>query len=154
MFSLASGNTLYAYVGVLLMMVELALFCFGLPPFHTGIWLQTEPDMVALFTLSMQDALWMLYGLLRGRLLILPAPPKLWYVLLAWVLWQFVPTLLAFNPHKSWFGPVEMGEGMAWHLAGLLITLKAIPLWQVKKLRDPMMVAAGVVICVESLLHV
>lgn len=154
MFSLSAANSLYAYVGVLLLMVELPLFMFGLPPFHYGIWLQTEPDMTALFTLTTLDALWLGYGLLLGRLQVLPAPPKLFYVLLAWLLWQLVPTVFAFNPHKSWFGPVEMGEGMAWHLASFIITLKTIPLWQAKRLRDIAMVTAGLTLCVESLMHV
>ena len=154
MFSLAPGSHLYAYVGLFLLMVELPLFVFGLPPFHTGIWLQTEPDMTAMFTLTGLDAAWMAYGLVRGRLLILSAPSKLWLVAMAWVLWQLVPTLLAENPYKSWFGPVEMGEGMAWHLASLLITLKTIPLWQDARLRGIAVATAALVLGVESLMHV
>lgn len=153
MFSLAEGHDLYKRIGLLLMITELALFFFGMPPFHVGIWLQTEPDMVALFSLATLDAAWLVYGLMKG-ILVPQAAPRIWYVMLAWVGWQVVPTVLALSPSRSWFGPVEMGEGLGWHLALFIIMCKAIPLWQEKSLRHIIMIAAALVISTEALLQV
>ena len=77
----------------------------------------------------------------------------LFYVVAAWVLWQVVPTIFSFTPYRSWFGPAEMGEGAAWYVCLLLVTMLAIPLWQVKSLRHTLLIWAACVISVESLLH-
>ncbi len=153
MFHFAEGRFLYQRIGLILLMVQLSLFAFGMPPFHIGIWLQTEPDMVAMYSLGTCNALWLLYGVLRGRLVKQRATP-LFYVLLAWVLWQIVPVFFAFTPYRAWFGPVEMGEGTAWHLCMLMVAMVGIPLWQVRSLRNTLLIWAACVISLESMLHV
>lgn len=153
MFQFAQGHFLFQRVGVALLMVQLCLFVFGLPPFHIGIWLQTEPDMVALYALGFANVMWLLYGCLV-RALVPQTPSPILYCLMAWVGWQVVVTCFAFTPYRSWFGPVEMEEGAAWHLCLLLVTMMAYPLWQVKSFRHVLMIWAAAVISGESLLHV
>ena len=153
MFQLVQGHYFFQGAGLLLLMVQLCLFVFGLPPFHIGIWLQTEPDMVAMFTLGMLNAVWLLYGVV-SRALVQQRTPLLLYVLLGWVAWQIVATMFAFTPYRSWFGPVEMGEGVAWHLSLLLIVLVALPLWQDPRYRKIVLVWAACVIALESLMHI
>lgn len=152
MFVFAAGTELYQRIGLGLLLLQIALFIFGLPPFHVGIWLQTEPHMVTMFSLAALDSIWLLYGVMRGKLRITSMPP-LWYALIAWILWQIVPTVMAEAPHRSWFGPVEMGEGMGWHLAGFIITVKAIPLWRVRFLRHIIVIWAAFIISTETVLH-
>lgn len=153
MFFFARNSYLYPRIGLVWLMVQLCLFIFGTPPFHMGIWLQTEPDMVAMYTLATGNALWLLYGVIR-RELVAQKPPALFYVVLSWVLWQVVPVAFAFTPYRAWFGPVEMGEGTGWHVAMLLTMMVAIPIWQVKALRNALMIWAACVISLESMLHV
>lgn len=153
MFTFAQGHLYFQRAGLVLLMVQLCLFVFGLPPFHVGIWLQTEPDMVAMFTLGLGNAIWLLYGCVTRALVPQRATP-IFYVLMAWVLWQVVATGFSFLPFRSWFGPVEMGEGAAWHLCLLLVTMLAYPLWQVRSFRIILLVWAAGVISTESLLHV
>lgn len=153
MFTFAPGCLWYPRVGFALMLMELALFVFGLPPFHTGIWLQTEPDMTAMFAFAALDCGWILTGLLRGWLRA-QRPTLVWWSMAAWVGWQFIPTVFGYSVFRSWFGPVEMGEGMGWYTAMFVFMCKAIPLWQVPQLRLGMVWWSAIVIGVEALLHV
>ncbi|MBY0406071.1 MAG: hypothetical protein K2Q01_00120, partial [Rickettsiales bacterium] len=153
MFVFAEGYVHFQRIGVLLLMVQLALFAFGLPPGHVGIWLQTEPDMLALYALGMANAVWLMYGVGR-RALVQVKGPVLWWWVLAWVLWQMVPTVLSFSPWRSWYGPVEMGEGVGWHVCLLLVMMVSYPLWQVRSYRNVLLIWAAGVISLESLLHV
>ena len=153
MFQFAQGFFIFRRVGVLLLMLQLCLFVYGLPPFHLGIWLQTEPALVAMFGLGALNAVWLLYGVARGAL-VQQRSPVLFHVLLAWVAWQVLVTGFAFTPYRSWFGPVEMGEGACWHLSMVLLVMLAYPLWQVPRYRVVLLVWAACIISTEALLHV
>lgn len=143
----------YRNFGLALLLLQLSLYVFGLPPFSAGIWLQTEPDMVALFTCAAAGAAWLLVGVWRGLLVRQPVH-SLWQCLLLWICWQMAVSAFAPSPWRSWFGPAEMGEGVGWHLALLLAVMLAYPLWQVERCRRLLLVAAGANIVAQALLHV
>jgi hypothetical protein len=152
MFHFAEGHAHYRKAGLLLLLLQLSLYVFGLPPFAAGIWLQTEPDMVALFTCASAGAVWLLVGVVRGCLIRQPAHLA-WHCLLLWGGWQIVASLFAPSLWRSWFGPVEMGEGAGWHMALLLAVMVATPLWQVEHYRRLLVIIAACHIAVQAALH-
>lgn len=142
---------LFRYIGLALLLAQFFLFVFGLPPFKTGIWTQTEPVMAALFAFAALNAFWLGTGLLRKWLELQPSPP-LWRCLLAFVAWQALATAMASSPWHSWFGPPQLGEGAGWWLSLLLLTGILLPLWQEEKTRRILLAGAVASVTVQALL--
>lgn len=141
MFLLAAGKRLFQYTGLLLILLHLSLFILGLPPFHIGLWIQTEQVALGLYTLSMLTGLWLAAGIVFKRL-IPTTPQPLWKVLLLWTIWQGVSTVTATSPWRSWFGHPQTSEGMAWYVAQLLMVMLIFPFWQVARYRSVILWAA------------
>lgn len=152
MFLLHPQSKRFTWAGLGLAVAQFWLFIFALPPFEIGIWMQTEPVMVAEFAVGALDALWLLWGMAKGHLQ-LTRPSTVFFFLYAWVGWQTVVTLLASNPHLSWFGPAEMGEGTGWHLVILLQALMLYPLWQYSPTRTWLLAGALLSLVPQGALH-
>lgn len=152
MLTLATDNTAYRYSGAALIVAHLNLFVWGLIPFQGGVWVQTEPDMLALFILSALTALWLGIGIARGWLHGQPWH-ALWKWLALWIGLQLLVTALAPLPWKSWFGPAGTGEGAAWYVALSLIFITTHALWQQERLRNVILAAAVCALAITCLLH-
>ena len=152
MFFFSSAPSFYRHSGLALLLLQLNLFVFGLPPFHAGVWVQTEPVMLVEYIFAAFTGLWLVIGLSRKWLAQLSAHP-LWIALLLWTLWQLIPTVLATSPWRSWFGPPQTGEGVAWNVVLLLNFMLACPLWQVARLRNILLGAAALQIAVNCPLY-
>jgi hypothetical protein len=152
MFRFASGPLCYRRLGLALLLPQLGLFLFGLPPFQSGIWLQTEPIFLVVLIFAALTALWLSAGIIKGWLVQQPAHP-LFLCLLLWVGWQFLATLGASSPWRSWFGPPQTGEGVAFYVAMLLIFMLAYPLWRMAAYRRLILGTALAAIAAECLLH-
>lgn len=153
MFSLSTSPVFFQRIGLLLFTAQFSLFVFALPPFHAGVWVQTEPVVLALYGFAALTGLWLALGITKEWLAAQP-PNALWNVMLVWTLWQLVTTLLASSPYRSWFGPPQTGEGAAWHVATLLNFMLAYPLWQELRWRRVLLLAAAGNIAVLCLLYI
>lgn len=146
------GNNVFRRAGLGLQLASFFIFIFALPPLQDGIWLQVEPIVYALWVWATLGALWCLFGVNSGKLVIKPLNP-LWMVTLAWLGWQFLAGVYSDNAWRSWFGSPEIGEGLAWHIALLVMIWVACPLWQVARYRRLMLAAAIISILIQSLLY-
>jgi hypothetical protein len=152
MFELVSGGAAYRRVGFALTLLYLGLFVYGFPPFHVGLWVQIEPMLLAVFVFSYATAAWLALGVAKGWLSPQSSAP-LWWCLVLWVLWQMIPTLLATTPWRSWFGPPELGEGMASQLALILMIMLFYPYLLIKKYRDIFFTSGVAIIVLLVSLH-
>jgi len=152
MFLFSDNSVFYRRIGLGLMLAQFWLFIFALPPFEVGEWMQTEPVMVAMFVSATLNALWLLWGVWRGRLVAQPLSP-VFKCLLLFVGWQLVVTLLSSNPWHTWFGPVEMGEGTGWHVILLLQYMVLYPLWMDTSSRRLLLVGAISSLIPQCALH-
>jgi hypothetical protein len=152
MFSLSTSPVFFQRIGLLLLTAQFSLFVFALPPFHTGVWVQTEPVVLALYGFAALTGLWLALGAAKKWLIAQPAN-ALWNGMLLWTLWQLVATLFASSPYRSWFGPPQTGEGAAWHVAALLNFMLATALWQELRWRRMLLWVASGNIVILSLLY-
>ncbi len=152
MFHFSRRNYFFECIGLATLLLQLFVFVFGLKPFQAGIWLQTEPTMLALFYLAALQALWLCIGIVYGLLARQPVH-LLWLVMLGWVGWQWLITPIAQSSWKMWFGPIEMGEGAAWYTMLLLSTAVAYPFWQDAKCRRALLVAAVCAVLMQCFFH-
>jgi len=153
MFAITNDSVTFRRTGFALLLMQLALFMYGLPPFHFGVWVQVEPVLLMMFLYAYLTSAWLAFGIAK-RWLIPEANAPLWCAVVAWAVWQIVPTLLATTPWRSWFGPPELGEGMAWHVSLLLMVMLAYPLMQVSSYRRIIVIAAFAFIALQATLHV
>lgn len=148
-----SPNLWFRNCGLILLCLQLLLFVFCLPPFQTGTWLQTEPAMVAMFSLGTLNAMWLALGIAKKWLSIERPIHPLLYGLLAWTSWQFTTLPFADNPMRSWLGIPQTGEGGGWQVMLLLITCIAMPLWGVQNFRKILLSVGVFSLCVMTYLH-
>lgn len=90
---------------------------FSLPYFHTGIWLDAESPVIAVFFAAGLSALGaLLLSLGAGRTRVLAAYNKP-FILCAWLLciWSAVGGLFAEFPGLGILGPPQTGEGALWY---------------------------------------
>lgn len=152
MLYFSNATSSFKRIGLGIAIAQLSVFIAGFPPFQSGVWLQTEPTMFAVFLLAGLTALWIAYGLLKRQLAVRALHP-LWLVPLAWVGWQFVPMLFSELPWRAWFGPPQQGEGVAWWVAWLLCLLLMHSLWEEKNDRHILLAAAAFILTLLGALH-
>lgn len=139
--------------GLALLSILLFSFIFCLYPFQSGIWFNTEPAMLALFVLAGLAALWLGVGVVNGFLSLERPLHPLLYVLLAWAGLQFVSLPFANVPMRSWMGIPQTGEGGAWHVMLVLITLFIMPLWENNLHKKIILSVAAASLCYMAYLH-
>ena len=152
MFDLTDQSKGYRRVGFGLLVMQLALFIYGFPPFHFGIWVQVEPMLLMMFMYGYLSAAWLAAGIAKGWLRPTYSTP-LWWAMAAWVGWQLIATLFALSSWRSWFGSPELGEGTAWHVALLLMVMMAYPFMQTGYYQRILFVAAIGFIILMAALH-
>lgn len=153
MLNLIKAPRSFEYSGMYLLLAQLGVFVFGLVTFQYGTWFQVEPIMLAIYVLAALSASWLAVGFARGWLAVVrPVHPLLW-LLVAWVGWQWLATVLAFSPWRSWFGQPSNGEGAAYYTAMLLCSLLASALWQNTRYLRLILVVAAVNLVLMSWLH-
>jgi len=154
MFTFAEQTTLYRCTGLALLLIELNLFLAGMPPFQRGIWVQTEPAVLVMFTITALTGLWLTIGTWRRWLIPSPAFPPLIVCLLVWAAWQILVTFVVVMPWHSWFGPPQTGDGTCMSIAMILTIMLACPLWQAARYRHAIMSVVAVSLFVQCALHV
>ena len=153
MYNFSASSALYRGLGLALCLLQLSLFSFGFPPFQFGIWVQIEPEQMMMFLYAYLACAWLVLGIAKGWLVSRTNVP-LWWAMVAWLLWQLIPTAFASTPWRSWFGPPELGEGVAWHVSLLLMVMVFIPILQIEKYRRWIFYYAFFAVCFQALTHV
>lgn len=127
---------LFRAAGMVLALAVFSIAVFGFSPFYFGYW-NVEPIVLAMLAGSALLGLWLFAGSAAGWVRIrIPRGNMLLYAWLAWMAWQTLCTLLAQNPWRSWFGPPEQGEGLAWFVACSLLMLVFTQLWPSVRFRS------------------
>jgi hypothetical protein len=153
MIKFSAHKTWFGHSGLFLLCLQLFLFIFCLYPFQSGTWFNTEPAMVALFSLSALSALWLALGIKKHWLVLGPPIHPLLYGLLAWAGLQFFALPTTSNPFHSWMGIPQTGEGGAWHVMLAALTFFAMPLWQVKAYQRILIPVGLSSLCIMAYLH-
>jgi len=157
MIKFNKASEFFKLTGLGLFCVQLFLFIFCLYPFQSGTWFNTEPAMLALFTLGGLNALWLGGGVLNSWFIIERPVHPLIYGLLAWAGWQFLTLSFAENPLRSLMGVPQTGEGGAWQVLLVILTFSTMPLWEnsEKKSRYKKIIlsVAAISMCVMTYLH-
>jgi len=153
MITFLAANIWFKRAGLLLLCANLLLFVFCLYPFQFGTWFNTEPAMVALFSLATLSVLWFGMGIGSGWLVLERPVHPLVYGLLAWAGWQFLSLPMAQNPLHSWMGLAQTGEGGAWQVMLVLLTLVAMPLWKPLVYKKILLIVGVFSLCVMTYLH-
>lgn len=148
-----TSSPIYPLIGLGLLIGELCLFVIGLPPFHTGSWVQIEPVLMVFFAFGYLTTAWLALGLAKDWIII-ERVSLLWWVMALWVGWQTILLPTAERPWSSWFGAPEDGEGVAWHIILLAMTMLAMPLLQVRRYRHILFTIAITCLMIETALHV
>ena len=143
----------YRRIGLALLLCLLNVFIVGFPPFQTGIWVQSEPAVLALFTGAALSGVWLGIGVFRRRLVILPAIPPIILTLLAWIAWQCLMTATAQLPLRSWFGPPQTGDGTGMSVVILIMIWLVFPLWQIASMRRIILLTTTASLIVQCALH-
>lgn len=99
-----------------LLMLALFLPFASLPPFHLGMWFQSEPINVALYGISALLALVMAHPCFHAQILRIWKHPAVW-ACGAMFLWTLVMAPFTEFPIKSIQGNPETGQGGFWFLA-------------------------------------
>lgn len=152
MLSFSQPTPLFRRTGLALAAAQLLVFAAGFPCFQMGVWLQTEPTLLAVFLFAGLTALWIAYGLRSGQLFVAAMQP-LWLVPLLWVGWQLLVMPSAVSPWRSWFGPPQQGEGAGWWVAWLLCFMLMHCLWRVARARAWLLALAGSVVLGLGVMH-
>lgn len=142
----------YEKAGLLLVAVQFFMFIFGLPPFQTGFWYQTEPTLVAIFSFATLNAAWLYYGYLK-HYLVIEKPGAPWICLLLWIGWQLITLPFADSGWRGWFGPAEIGEGSGWYVSVFLCVLVMHALWPNPRYQKIILLSAASAMLMETLLH-
>ncbi len=153
MFSFAQPPALYRQSGLALLLVLLQCWLVCMPPFQTGIWVQTEPTICFLYICACLSALWLGVGAFKGWLTPAQGCTPLLLLMLGWIAWQIVMTCTAILPYRSWFGPPQTGDGTGIAIATLLTALLTCPVWQVVSMRRIILIVCAVSYFVQCVLH-
>ncbi len=152
MFIFADRHRAFEVAGFLILSAYLFLFIFGLKPFQAGIWMQTEPTLLAVFVIAACNALWLFIGCFK-KLLSLQPLHLLWKVMILWLLVQYAVTIVAPSGWRSWFGAPEIGIGTAWHMSVLLCALLCYPFWHMPQYRIRILLVACASLLAECTMH-
>lgn len=126
---------LYTACGVVLALAFFSIAWLGLPLFRDGYW-NDEPIMFGMLVCSLGVTLWLALGMaMRWLEVTLPHRNLLFMLWVAWIAWQCIVTLFAQSPWRSWFGPPEQSEGLAWYICASLLMLLLATLWNSKHFR-------------------
>jgi hypothetical protein len=130
------------------------LFAAGFQIFNLGLWIQSEPAILALFASGACGAL----GLALLALSREPVGHALRHPLMlalgALTLWSGLAAWGAPLPIRSWFGAPETGQGALSLLVLTVDTGLALILWRHRRLRAALLSAAGAAIAVLTLLNI
>lgn len=109
---------------------------FALPPFSSGVWIQSEPVTAALHAVAGLVSLGLALALVGG-LRAAHAAVRHPFVLLpgALAVWSLAMTPAIEVPLLSWFGTPEQGEGIAWYFDLAVLTAGALTLQRYTSLR-------------------
>ena len=126
---------------------------FGFPQFHLGYW-NAEPISLAMFSISAVTACWLAAGI-YFRFFSFPFPRgnSLVYLWCAWLVWQAVCTAFSPSPWRSWFGPPEQGEGLAWYLCASVFMLQLSVLWSSEHFRRYLFTYSFALMLILATLH-
>lgn len=144
----------FQYSGLAVLLFQLCLFIWALPPFQMGIWLRTEPIVFALFATTILSSAWMALGMSRKWIKMQSPLHPVWLCLLAWAGWQMLATLCATSPWRSWFGPPQTGDGTALSLVMLITAMQASLLWQQAAFRRIIAITAVFASLLLTALHI
>ncbi len=113
----------------------LVLF-FSLPPFHTGLWSQSEPVTAALHGVGAVAALGLALILIAGSRIATAALLHPFTLLpLALAAWSLALLPAVRIPLLSWFGTPEFGQGIAWYLDLSLLVAAGLVVLRLPRLR-------------------
>ena len=144
---------LYTAVGGLLALLSMSVGFLGLQYFYLS-YFAVEPLMLGLFSISLLSLLWILLGVVSGNLtFVWQRKNPLTLLWLAWLLWQTITTIFAAFPIRSFLGPTEQAEGLAWYLMATLLMLQFSALWRSKIFRHVIIHYSLAVIVALSTLH-
>jgi|GEM_PF-1696216 len=153
MFYVTTDNPLFRFCGLAILLLQLCLFIWALPPFQMGIWLQTEPIVFALLASAALGSIWLGLGIARKWITVLQPAHPIWLCLFAWVGWQLLASVSATSPWRSWFGPPQTGDGAALSVVMLLMVIQSCALWQISQFRRIIMATAAMAMIVQTGLH-
>jgi hypothetical protein len=153
MFTFAHHTDVFRRIGLALLLCLLNVFIACLPPFQTGIWVQTEPTVLVIFITTALSALWLLMGTVKRWLIPPPTLSPLLLCLLAWVVWQVIVTCFAQLPLRSWFGPPQTGEGTAMSIAIIVMIFLISALWQSANCRTIILYTSAISLFIQCALH-
>lgn len=146
-------NRLFTGCGVLLALSLFTIALFGFYPFHAGSW-NAEPIMLAMLTISALMAFWLAMGVFLGWITIrLPHGNPLLTLWLCWIGWQCIVTVLSPTPWRSWFGPPEQAEGLAWYLCASIFMLLLGVLWRLPFFRTVLISYSFAVMLILTFFH-
>jgi len=139
--------------GIVLALLLFATAFLGLPHFHYGYW-NAEPIALGMYGIATLIALWLAAGVAfkwldisypRGNLLL-----NCW---LAWLAWQCISTAFSQSPWRSWFGPPEQVEGLAWYLCASLYMLLLAALWPIARFRTSILATSFLTMVALAAMH-
>lgn len=128
--------------GTAVLILSLFIFVLATPPFAYGIWFQTEPVTVGLLATGAAAGVCLLLLDVTGHSISLLFVR--WHVrlLLAFLAWNALVSVLQDFPGRTWFGTPETGEGIFSFLALAMLMLLAMALWSYRVPRLMLVVAA------------
>lgn len=130
------------------------LFGAGFQIFNLGLWIQSEPAILALFISGACCALGLaLLALLREPVSRAFRHPLI-VALAALTLWSALAAFGAPFPIRSWFGAPETGQGSLSLFVLTVDTGLALVLWRHRRLRTTLLIAATAAVAVLALLNI
>jgi len=125
----------FSVCGQALALILMSMALFGFQPFYFGYW-NAEPITLAMFAVSALSALWLGIGISLGWVRLTFARGNLLlYAWVGWIGWQAIGTVFAASPWRSWFGPPEQSEGLAWFICVGISMLQLSVLWHSERFR-------------------
>lgn len=144
---------LFIAAGQVLALLFLSIAALGFQPFYFGYW-NAEPIAFGTYVLSAAIAFWIAVGFFTGWISVAwPRRNALLYLWMAWIGWQVVATFMSANPWRSWFGPPEQTEGLAWYLSASLFMLLLACVWRSERFGALVLGYSFAVLVILSVLH-
>lgn len=153
MFTFTDNTRLFRQLGLALFLCQLNVFIACMPPFQTGIWVQTEPTVLVIFITCAMAGLWLAYGIGQKKITAPDSLAPLFLCLLLWIGWQVLVTCFAILPVRSWYGPPQTGDGTGMWIAIALMMLLAHVLWQSEPCRRIILFTSAISLAIQCALH-